>query len=81
MPSRRTTSRRGETPTPGYNDLRAEVSYRQKMAATHSAPERSQVGIAGNNLLNQPIRNTVSYTKDEVLMPGANVRVFATVKF
>lgn len=72
----------GETPTPGYNDLRAEVSYRVKMAATSfGTMSEVLVGIAGSNLLNQAIRNSVSYTKDEVLMPGANVRVFATVKF
>ena len=72
----------GETPTPGYNDLRAELSYRVKTAAT-AFGTMSEVlgGIAGSNLLNQAIRNSVSYTKDEVLMPGANVRVFATVKF
>ena len=39
------------------------------------------VGVVGNNLLNDDIRNSVSYTKDEVLMPGRSVRVFANVKF
>ena len=39
------------------------------------------LGVAGNNLLNENIRNHVSYTKNEVLMPGASVRVFANVKF
>ena len=41
---------------------------------------RAQVGVVGNNLLNDDIRNSVSFTKDEVLMPGRSVRVFATVK-
>jgi iron complex outermembrane receptor protein len=71
-----------ETPTPGYNDLRAEISYRWK-------PEKAGrfdlseiiVGISGSNLLNDDIRNSVSYTKDEVLMPGRSVRFFATVKY
>ena len=39
------------------------------------------VGLAGTNLLNDDIRNSVSYTKDEVLMPGRGVRAFANVKF
>ena len=39
------------------------------------------VGAYGTNLLNDKIRNAVSYTKDEVLLPGANVRLFANVKF
>jgi iron complex outermembrane receptor protein len=39
------------------------------------------LGIVGANLLNQDIRNSVSYSKDEVLMPGAGVRVFARAKY
>jgi hypothetical protein len=39
------------------------------------------VGLAGTNLLNDDIRNSVSYTKDEVLMPGRGVRFFANVKY
>ena len=38
-------------------------------------------GVVGNNLLNEDIRNHVSYTKDYVLMPGASVRAFANVKY
>ena len=29
------------------------------------------IGIKGENLLNDDIRNSVSYKKDEVLQPGA----------
>ena len=39
------------------------------------------VGLVGNNLLNENIRYSVSYNKDNVLQPGMNVRAFATVKF
>jgi iron complex outermembrane receptor protein len=39
------------------------------------------VGIVGDNLLNENMRNSVSYTKDEVLMPGLGVRAFANFKF
>ena len=39
------------------------------------------VGIKGENLLDDDIRNHVSYKKDEVLQPGRSVRVFGTVKF
>ena len=38
-------------------------------------------GIVGTNLLNRDIRNSASYSKDEVLMPGASVRIFATAKY
>ena len=39
------------------------------------------VGIVGNNLLNETMRNHVSFTKDQVLLPGANVRLFASIKY
>jgi iron complex outermembrane receptor protein len=71
-----------ETPTDGYNLLKAEISYTEKFAnAAPGMPREYTVGVVGNNLLNEDIRNHVSYTKDEVLMPGASVRLFANVKF
>ena len=71
-----------ETPTDGYNLLKAELSYTQKITnAQAGTPREVTVGVVGNNLLNENIRNHVSYTKNEVLMPGASVRAFATVKF
>ena len=74
----------GETTTPGYNNLRAEVSYRWK-APRLTADNLSEivVGVVGNNLLNDDIRNSVTYfpQKDEVLMPGASVKVFANIKY
>lgn len=68
-----------ETPTPGYNLLNAEISYR--MALRGSAFKDVTLGLVGTNLLDQNIRNAVSFRKDEVLMPGRNVRLFATVRF
>jgi iron complex outermembrane receptor protein len=71
-----------ETPTPGYDDLRAEVSYAWKPAKPRpDQPAEMMVGLAGTNLLNQDIRNSVSYTKDQVLLPGASVRFFARFKY
>ena len=71
----------GETPTPGYNLLNAEITYTTKLnPATFGAREMT-VGIAGKNLLNETIRSSVSYTKDEVLLPGLGVRAFANLKF
>ena len=71
-----------ETTTPGYDDLRVELSYKWKPAkpAAGDLSEMS-VGVSGSNLLNRDIRNSVSYSKDEVLMPGASVRLFTTVKY
>ena len=71
-----------ETTTEGYDDLRAEVSYTWKK----DKPHRDQLsemtfGVSGSNLLNRDIRNSASYSKDEVLMPGASVRLFARLKY
>jgi iron complex outermembrane receptor protein len=71
----------GETPTAGYNLLKAEVSYNKKLKPVGVGPREISVGVVGNNLLNEPIRNHVSYTKDEVLLPGLGVRLFANLKF
>ncbi len=70
-----------ETSTPGYNLLRAEVSHTKTLKNDPAGIKQFTVGIVGNNLLNEDIRNHVSYTKDEVLMPGASVRLFGSVKF
>jgi iron complex outermembrane receptor protein len=71
----------GETPTPGYNLLKAEVSYKTKLDPSWFGAREMTVGLVGNNLLNENIRNSVSYTKDQVLMPGLGVRAFANLKF
>lgn len=71
-----------ETPTPGYNRLKAELSYATKLAKTDWwGAQEVRVGIVGDNLLNEDIRNAVSYTKDEVLLPGLSVRLFANIKY
>ena len=69
-----------DTPTPGYNLLNAELSYTTKLERRAGLVPEITVGIRGENLLNDDIRNSVSYKKDEVLQPGANIRVFGTVK-
>jgi iron complex outermembrane receptor protein len=71
----------GETPTAGYNLLKAEISYKTKLDSSWFGAREMMVGLVGNNLLNENIRNSVSYTKDEVLMPGIGVRAFANLKF
>ena len=71
----------GETPTAGYNLLKAEVSYKTRSIRRRFGAREMLVGIVGNNLLNENIRNAVSYTKDEVLLPGLSVRAFANLKF
>jgi iron complex outermembrane receptor protein len=71
----------GETPTPGYDLLRVEISHTKELKNDPSGIKKVTVGVVGNNLLNDDIRNHVSYTKDQVLMPGAGARLFASVKY
>jgi iron complex outermembrane receptor protein len=70
-----------ETPTPGYNLLKAEISYKTKLDPNWFGAREMLIGLVGNNLLNENIRNSVSYNKDEVLLPGIGVRAFANLKF
>ena len=70
-----------EMPTASYNLLKAEVSYKTKLDPAWFGAREMTVGLVGNNLLNESIRNSVSYTKDEVLLPGLGVRAFANLKF
>jgi iron complex outermembrane receptor protein len=70
-----------ETPTAGYDLLKAELSYRQRLKDSQFGPQEVAVGITGNNLLNDDVRNHASFKKDEVLLPGRNVKFFASLKF
>ncbi|MET0876563.1 MAG: TonB-dependent receptor [Tardiphaga sp.] len=70
-----------ETPTAGYNLLKAELSYTHAFARTDGGPREVTFGIAGDNLLDERIRNHISFKKAEVLQPGLGVRLFTNVRF
>lgn len=70
-----------ETPTAGYNLLKAEISYKTPLDPSWFGAKELYVGLVGNNLLNADIRNAAAYNKDEVLLPGLGVRAFANLKF
>ena len=74
------TATSGETPTDGYNLLKAELTYTTPLRPNDFGARFLTLGITGNNLLNDDIRNHVSFKKDEVLMPGRGVRFFATLR-
>ncbi|MER2251642.1 TonB-dependent receptor [Methylorubrum podarium] len=70
-----------ETPTPGYNDLKAEIAYSRPLdPAVHGLSEVT-LGLRGTNLLDDVIRNAASFRKDEVILPGRNLRLFLTARF
>jgi iron complex outermembrane receptor protein len=70
-----------ETFTPGFNDLRAEVSYTRPLDRAVYGFTELTVGAKGENLLNEDIRNSASFKKDEILLPGRNARVFISLRF
>lgn len=70
-----------ETSTNGYNLLNAELSYTMKLDPFAGANREFVLGVKGENLLDDDIRNHVSSKKDEVLQPGRSVRLFGTVRF
>jgi iron complex outermembrane receptor protein len=70
-----------ETTTAGYDDLRAEVSYTKPLDPTVYGASSVTLGLQGRNLLDADIRNSASFKKDEILLPGRNVRLFLTARF
>jgi iron complex outermembrane receptor protein len=70
-----------ETPTSGYNILKAEVSHRQYWKDSPWGPVEVRTGIVGDNLLDNDIRNSTQFHKDEILLPGRNFKFFLTLKY
>jgi iron complex outermembrane recepter protein len=70
-----------ETPTASYNLLTTELTYTLKTAPNMFNLKEARFGIVGTNLLDDEVRNHVSFRKDEVLLPGRSVRFFASAKF
>lgn len=70
-----------EAPTAGYNLLNAELTSKTKLSGGPLGPVEVTAGVKGTNLLNETIRNAVSFRKDEVVAPGRGVRAFLSAKF
>ena len=70
-----------ETRTPGYDNLKAEFSYTREFDREATRIRSLTVGVLGDNLLDDRIRNAASFKKDEILLPGAGVRAFVRAKF
>ena len=68
-----------ETETKGYTDLRAEVSFTPDLPNLDKGA--FEIGLVGRNLLDEDQRNHVSFKKEDVLLPGASVRVFLKLQF
>lgn len=70
-----------DTSTSGYTLVNAELAYTWKQERVGTFVPQWTVGIRGENLLDDDVRNHVSAKKDEVLQPGRTVRLFGSVKF
>ena len=70
----------GETSTEGYTLVSAELSYTYRGETHDGITPVTTIGIKGENLADQEVRNHSSFLKEEVLLPGASVRLFGSVK-
>lgn len=66
-----------ETPTPGYNLLNAEMSY----LFAGSSRAQWEAYLKGHNLLNEDIRNSTSFLKDQAPQIGRNFVLGLRVRY
>jgi iron complex outermembrane receptor protein len=69
-----------ETTTAGYDNLRTELAFRQQLSPGLGF-EEIRFGIVGDNLLNDEIRNSASFKKNEILLPGRGFRAHLALRF
>lgn len=70
-----------ETPTAGYHNLKAELSYTHRYRPSDFGPRELVLGVSASNLLDDDMRNRVSFNKNEVLLPGRSIKGLATMRF
>jgi iron complex outermembrane receptor protein len=72
-----------EIATPGYTLVSAELSYTARMTGLGGLPQEITIGLKGENLADDVILNHASFQRREevgVILPGANVRLFGSIK-
>ena len=70
-----------EIVTPGYTLVSAELSYSVALDAETGLGPSMTIGIKGENLANDEVLNHASFKRrEDVLLPGANLRVFGSIK-
>lgn len=65
-----------DTATPGYNQLTAQATVRP-----FAAYPRISLSVIGQNLTNEVQRNAAALNKDDVIMPGRNIRAVLRIGF
>ena len=75
-----------EIATPGYTLVSAELSYTARLTGLGGLPQEITIGLKGENLADDEVLNHASFQRgnpperEEVLLPGANVRLFGSIK-
>jgi iron complex outermembrane receptor protein len=72
-----------ETSTKGYTLLNAGLAYTFKLdpgAGLNGLVPEMTIGLKGENLLDDDVRNHVSFKAHEVVLPGRTIRVYGAVK-
>ena len=69
-----------ETSTKGYTLLNADLAYTWKLGTLGGGKQEMTLGLRGENLLDDDVRNHVSFQKDFVLQPGRTVRLYGILK-
>ncbi len=71
-----------ELETPGYTLVSAELAYTVRSMESSAGIREMTIGVKGENLADDEVLNHASFKRsDDVLLPGANIRLFGSVKF
>ncbi len=70
-----------EIATPGYTLVSAEVAYTIALDPSAGPGSSMTIGLKGENLADDDVLNHASFKRrEEVLLPGSNVRLFGSIK-
>jgi iron complex outermembrane receptor protein len=69
-----------EEATKGYTLLSADLAYAFKLDPRSALGPELVIGLKGENLLDDDVRNHVSFTAHEMLLPGRAIRLYGSVK-
>lgn len=70
-----------EIETPGYTLVSAELAYKVELDNDAGLGPSMIIGVKGENLADEEVLNHASFKRrEEVLLPGANVRFFGSLK-
>ncbi len=71
----------GEIATPGYTLVSAEVAYTSRRDGLGGSTGEITIGVKGENLADDEVLNHASFKRrEDVLLPGASVRLFGSIK-